>query len=169
MKVPKAVADQDYQLFPEGVYAGTFVFNTDNNNGEAGTENWRFSLRVGFTNLKPVDNETPDPDGRPFSSDIVVVWDGVSLTALDDEPEKVTELPFPAAKGLSLLCQLGEVMGAAQRDEDGNVIFESLGTFVDEVRAHKYDGRPIAVQVSHYTPKGQKQARDQIGGLASID
>jgi hypothetical protein len=165
LTVPKAVVDNEYSTFPEGVYLGEFQFIDDSSNGEKGSDNWRFSLKVGFGNLKAANAETPDPGNRPFLSDIVVVWDGNSVVEVETA-EELDALPYMAQRGVGYLSQLAVAVGASKRDEDGNVGVD-LKPFVDEIRAHKYDGRPVAVKVEHFEfPKGSKKYRDSIGAIS---
>lgn len=165
LKVPKAVVDNDYQAFPEGLFKGKFAFVKDDSRGEQGSDDWRFGLRVAFTGLAPAVDGGPDVGARPFSGTIGVIRDGANLLEITSQ-EEIDALSFPLQRGLMLLTQLAVVVGAASRDAKGNVAVD-LDTFVEDVRAHKYDGRNAGVEVTHWFPNGSDSAQDQIGTIFS--
>lgn len=161
LTVPKAVVDNQYVAFPKGTFSGEFNRVEDNERGTAGGDDWRFSLRGMFRNLTPMDEETPEVGARPFRADMTIIWDNQSLVELVNS-ESIGDLPFQLSRGLGSLSQLAVAVGAAARDEKGNVSFD-LETFIQDLRENKYNERPVIIEVGHYTTKADPDTpRDQL-------
>ena len=153
LTIPKNVVDNEYIAFPKGSYAGEYNRVEDNSRGEQGSDDWRFSLRTFFRNLKPADGETTDPGARPFRADIQLVWDGVSILELQSV-EQISDLPFQLQRGVAHLTQLAVALGAAGRNEAGGVSF-NLGEFVEKLRDGFGEDTPVKLTVEHYLNKLQ--------------
>lgn len=163
--IPKAVADNDIEPFPVGIFRGklTEVSTYTNDEGTYGAVNLRFE------DVTPLDEASNDPGNRPYTDRITIMAqdeDG-NLLALPEIDDFTGDLPFGIRMGAGLLASLADALGAAERDEDRNVLVD-IGAFLDALTSETFEGEEVSFQVTHWTNK-DKVTRHQTRRFAPVN
>lgn len=159
-RVPTALAENRYELFPTGTFTG--LLSGAESRSPLDDDSWRL-IRLSVSDTAPFSNEDPDTNGRGFNDDITVLTDGVMLTEVEDFTNQ--DIPFPIRRSAGLLAGLALAVGAATPDDNGylNVDFAS---FIEALLEGTFENEEIAFEVSHYTPnKEGAETRDQFARI----
>lgn len=141
--VPTSLVDNEYELFPAGTFVGKLSGATLRENSDGS----RVSLRVSIGDTQPADEEQPDTNGRTFSGDVAVRWDGQSVTEIADFSDD--NLPFPLRLGAARLAGLAECVGAAERDTETGTVSTDFARLIEALQDGAFEGETVGFSVQH--------------------
>lgn len=143
--VPTSLVDNEYELFPEGTFAGELASaeRQEYDDGE------RITIRAAFANTRGLGEDAPETNGRTFTGEIPVRHGGQSVTEIADFSN--SEIPFPLRLGAGWLAGLAEAVGAATRDEETGVVDVDFAEFLEALQDGEFKDREVAFEVRHRT------------------